>query len=318
MEQKLPKFLYRSVKLEYLDLYISNPSAIPYLEGKCFKQFSHLNPYPYEDETRYMHFFDRREMAKGYAIDSSINGKYAADHVVCVFQFPDEILREHRTDGLFGFYTKSGRDAYEMHNEYIIPADLYVPEFNFVGVLERSQLPEPNVYAVVNRAEIESYATDLSQAGGCEYLGEYPYLDSYVKGKLDAGTIVHGSQKLSQMFSHMEEQPRAIELFSSKQAAINSLNSHFSYNPQSCAGWSGIKIMDVISGVNAVFANQNAVIPFYIAPEILEQFKIGESPRGGFEYLVPLECLSEENYFETGNDWITEPEKYASRKKSDN
>ena len=313
MEEKLPKYLYRSLKLEYLDMYMKNPSEIPFLEGRNFKKYSHLNPFPYQDDVRYMHFFDEREMAKGYALDSSTNGKYIAPHIVCVFKFPEEILRACRTDGLFGFYTKSGRDAFETHNEYIIPAELYNPAEHFVGVLEKSLMPEPNVYAVVGCDEVESFATDLSSVVGREYLGEYVGVDNYTRSLLSSGEIFHGSKNLKRVLSGFEGDTRAIEMFSKKEDAVASLKSHFSYNPE--AGWSPMSVMDIMPGINALYASTRTVVPFYVDPEILKQFNMGETSRGGSEYLIPIDYLTEENYFETGNDWIDSPEKANPKKK---
>lgn len=313
MEKRLPKYLYRSIKLEYLDMYKNNPNAIPFLEGKHFKQFNHLNPYSYQDDVRYMHFFDEREMAKGYALDSSTNGKFKAPHIVCVFKFPEEILTSCRTDGLFGFYTKSGRDAFETHNEYIIPAELYDPAQHFVGVLERSAMEKPNAYAVVRRDEIEKFATDLSSVVGREYLDEYEGLDNYTRSLLSAGDIFHGSRNLKNMTYGLEGDTRAIEMFERKEDALASLNSHFEYNPK--AGWNPMSVMDIMPGVNAVFSSNHTVVPFYVDPLILDMFKMGQTKRGGIEYLIPIEYLIELNYYETGNDWIDSPEKANPKKK---
>ena len=312
MTEKLPKYLYRSIKLEYLDMYRENPDAIPYLEGKNFKQFKHLNPYPYKNDVRYMHFFDEREMAKGYAYDSSTNGKYVAPHIVCVFQFPDEILRSCRTDGLFGFYTKSGRDRFETHNEYIIPAELYNPAEHFVGVLRKSPMAAPNAYAVVPSDEVEKYATDLASVTGREYFGEYRGLDNYVKSNYESGAITSGSNNLKKVLDGFKSDTKALVMYSKEADAISAKNSHFSYNPQ--MGWSPLRVIDVMSGVNAVYASKHSVIPFYVDNLILDMFDMGETKSGGREYLIPIEYLIEANYYETGNDWLDGPDKTGPKK----
>lgn len=315
MDNELPEpeylYLYRSIKLEYLELYKNNPSEIPYLEGKYFKQYNHLNPYPYEDEVRYMHFFDEREMAKGYAKNSSEEGDFMAPHIVCVFKFPKEILKSCRTDGLFGFESTIGRNILEAHNEYIIPAQIYNPAEHFVGVLEKSPISAPNVYAVVSRDEVDKFATDISSVDGREYMGEYSYLDDYVKSYIQKGDIAHGSKNLKRVLSNLESEIKAIEMFSKKEAAEASLKSHFSINPDN---WS-IRIMDAMSGANSAFYSNHTIIPFYVDPSVLEQFKIGESIRGGNEYLIPIQYLTEENYYETGNEWIDNPENTNLNKK---
>ena len=307
MEKKLPKFLYRSIRLDYLDMYKNNPSAIPNLEGRNFKQFSYLNPFPYEDDVRYMHFFDEREMAKGYAADSSTNGKFVAPHIVCVFKFPEEILRTCRTDGLFGFYTKSGKDRFETHNEYIIPAELYDPAEHFVGVLQRSPMEKPNVYAVVRCDEVESYASDISSVYGREYMGEYVDLDAYTKTLLQSGEITFGSDNLKRVLEGFNGDTKAIIMYSKKQDAIYARNSHFSCSPTNT--WNQYMAMDIMSGVNATFAASHQVIPFYVDQYILDMFKMGESKFYGQEYLIPIEYLIEANYYETGNDWLEDLEK---------
>lgn len=173
MAKNKPVYLYRSVYKSLVEQYKNDPSQIPNLEGRNFTQYSRLNPYPYKKDKRYMHFFDSRVYAKQYAENTELEtGK---ETCVLVFKFDPAVIDSCRTRGKFitrRSIVADGEEYIEL-NEYIIPAEEYVPAVNFVGVLEKDTgKPEPNVYAVLPESEVEYYATNPAAANGLEYQKE--------------------------------------------------------------------------------------------------------------------------------------------------
>jgi len=193
-----PKYLYRTFFKKYLDAYKNNPNVIPDLEGRNFKQFKDLNPFPYEDDRKYLHFFDTRYPVKQYAED--LERELDEETCIAIFQFDDSIVEQCRTLGKFRVSNVMCKEF----NEYIIPLELYDPKKHFVGLLEPApSTKKPNVYAILQDNQIEHYATNLSQADGFEYVFEE-----------QVARLVEGQQKV-----------RAVHLYSSKDEAQRVLSA---------------------------------------------------------------------------------------------
>ena len=177
-KQYEPVYLYRAITYDHLSLYRSNPEKIPKLKGRAFSKYKKENDlifYPYQDDVKYLHFFDSREIAKQYAksLEADVNRKTC----IAMFKFDSETLKRAKTEGKF----ENGDGSYSLVAEYIMPLSDYDPAKHFVGVMEVSE-KTPNVYAVLGEEECEFYATNLAAADGTEYLQ-----DERIKQLLDAG-----------------------------------------------------------------------------------------------------------------------------------
>lgn len=283
MTQNQPVYLYRSVYKKLLDSYKNNPSQIPNLEGKNFKQYKRLNPYPYESDKRYLHFFDSRVYAKQYAENTELETR--DETCVLVFKFDPRVVDECRTRGKFitkRSISSSGEEYIEL-NEYIIPADKYDPAVNFVGVLEKdSQKPEPNVYAVLPETEIEYYATNLDNANGLEYQSE-----EAVASKLAPESLAY--------------KERAVHLFASKKQADA---YRIALSKSSETRFSTVPFSIDKSLLDCCFSFSSGL-------------GVSESVSADKEYLMPISQMTTEHYYEESNEsqadkFRYDPDDYSS------
>lgn len=167
-KQYIPVYLYRAITYDHLSLYRNNPEKIPNLKGKAFAEYKKehdLIPYPYENNVKYLHFFDSREVAKQYAksLEADVNRKTC----IAMFKFDRAALEKFKTIGKF----ENSDGSYSLVGEYIMPLSEYDPAKHFAGVMEVSD-KKPNVFAVLGEEECEFYATNLAAADGNEYLSD--------------------------------------------------------------------------------------------------------------------------------------------------
>lgn len=266
MDTRQPVYLYRAIFKDLLDDYKNNPDNIPELEGRNFLQFERLNPYPYEKDKRYMHFLDNRVNSKQYA--ESLEHATKRETCVVKFKFDSSVIDACRTTGKFIIKERTivrPEETIEL-NEYIIPAELYNPAVNFVGVLEKdTNKKEPNVFAVLPESEVEYYATNLDYANGLEYKQE----QAVVK-VLDPESLKYNE--------------RALHLFSSKKQAEEYLSS--------------IKDLD-FRGVVVPFSIDQSVLNCCFSFE--SGLGVTASSKAEKEYLMPVSMMTTDYYYEESN-----------------
>lgn len=129
---------FRAVRSDLVELYKSDPSKIPDIEGAHFIALNsgrRFNNCDYEAEKKYLHFFPSERMAENYAkgLSQEVSKKemHPIDFSVIGVFLPPEILANYL---FFGVYEKTNGEKF-LQNEFIIPIDLYDPELHFVKVM---------------------------------------------------------------------------------------------------------------------------------------------------------------------------------------
>ena len=308
MDNNLPKRLYRSIRKEDFDLYTTRPERIKYIKGKDFKRFEYLKDYVYQEDVRYLHFFDDISVAKGYAYDSTVEGKEKIDHVVCVFEFNDnEFFRDIKRNckfikGYCGF-----RPIYGYYDEYIMPLDLYKSRLKSVKLIERDNSRTPNVFGVVSDEELNGYISNISQVRGLDYL-DLSSGSGYFNSFINEGSMASDYHNLPEGMRKYINDPqatRAIRLFGKESEAKKAKSCHY-HSVNNACDW------EILSAANAAYASNKFVVPFCVDPKILQMFKVEGTGRE--EYVVPLEYLSEANYYEVGCDWLEDRQEKSGNK----
>lgn len=266
MDTRQPMYLYRAVFKDLVEYYKNSPNKIPELEGRHFVKFERLNPYAYEHNKRYLHFLDNRVNSKQYAESLELSTK--RETCVLIFKFDPNIIESCRTTGKFIVKEEtylSPEETIDL-NEYIIPAELYNPAVNFVGVLEKdTNKNEPNVFAVLPESEVEYYATNLDYANGLEYTQEQEIVKL-----LDPESLQYNE--------------RAIHLFSSQDQAKEYLKS--------------IKKPE-FRGEVVPFSIDQSVLDCCFSFET--KLGVTSSTPAKKEYLMPISQMTTDYYYEEGN-----------------
>lgn len=268
------KTLYRVIPKEKVKFYKEDPSKITKLRGSEFKKFEKCKDFVYDSTKKYIHFFDSRAMAKIYC---QISEEKYGEHEIVKFVFDEDYLKDHRVPCLFGTGLNGMNEEWD---EYIIPFEDYDPKINFVGVLTSDEnKPYPNVYALIDKKEVEFYATDLEKANGFEYKKE---------------------RALAGVFKDISD--RAIHLYRSKEKVGKLKKNYYDLISEPISSYKGYARFDAIERYslnNKIYEDSMMIIPFWVDEDELSKWVI---PAEGYEnqYLVPLSVLKEENYIEEG------------------
>ena len=132
-EKKKPN-AYRVIPAELLQLYLESPDKIPNLEGSNFKSGKNeLNDFQYDQNKRYLHFFQDEYDAFCYLEE---NSNFKQDEaIVLAFHFDEKFLEAHKQKGYYHNHIQTNRS--EDRVEYIMEADDYDPAENYIGIVDR-------------------------------------------------------------------------------------------------------------------------------------------------------------------------------------